>query len=749
MIRTIERIRYCGVFNDYSKPAAMQDFTEVNIIYGWNYCGKTTLSRVIHCLESRKIPASMTEAAFTLTSADASPITQSGLNQHNLEVRVFNSDFVDDNLRWDGKDFNPILLLGDDSIEAVEEIKRKTKISNRCRDGYSNKNRSIDNIEKNREDKTRDAAKRIRQNLGITGAFNATHLNKLIDSIGGEFQNHILKNEQKNKLLSLALTNEADKKSTIPSTALMTSIDADVDRTLELLASNPEAKNAIQYLTENGNIAKWVQDGLSLHEGKSTCEYCHSEISEERNSELKSHFSDDLKLFEAKLERQKKTLLNHVLKYKTRHESDISKDLSSEFKAVQVSILSEVESFNQTTQKLIERIDKKIGDPFVSIVAEKHDPTQKETIDCLVRTMNNLIDSHNASVRNFESEKRDAVDKLKLHYSAEHGKELSESGQQKLKTIFVKHRDWYERAGKELNSNISVLEQTINKAQKGRAELNSHIERFLSDSKIKIEVVDVDGNDRFILTRNGEIAQNLSEGEKTAIAFSFFLCSLGQSTDLGKVIVYIDDPISSLDSNHIFQINAVIKDYFFAKDIAGKWILNVLQLFVSTHNFEFLGLLKELPINNKNRRSYYYISRLMPGESSFDNMPLSIEAYSSEYQFLWSFIHTYAEAGDKTDITVLMSMPNAIRRFIELYTYAKIPSTTGTTVDDRATILFGAEKSKRILKVLHYFSHSNDIGKMAKNSDLICDIDSVVKDVINLVRKDTLHFDALMESLPN
>lgn len=695
------------------------------------------------------VPASMSEAAFTLTSAGAGLITQSGLNQHNLEVRVFNSDFVDDNLRWDGKDFNPILLLGDDSIEAVEEIKRQTEILNRCRDGYANKNRSIKNIDKDREDKTRDAAKRIRQNLGITGAFNATHLNKLIDSIGSEIQDYILNNEQKDKLLSLALTNDADKKPTIPRVSLMTSIDSDVDRTLELLASKPEAKNAIQYLTENGDIAKWVQDGLSLHDGKSTCEYCHSEISEERNSELKSHFSDDLKLFETQLERQKKILLNKVLKYESRHESDISKDLSSEFKAVQVDILSKVESFNQTTQNLVEKIDKKIGDPFVSIVAEKHDPTQKKAIDDLVRFVNELIESHNKSVRNFESEKRDAIDKLRMHYAAEHEKELSESGQQKFKSIFVKHRDWYERTGNALKSNINVLEQTINKAQKGRAELNHLIERFLSDSKIRIEVVDVDGNDRFILKRNGEIAQNLSEGEKTAIAFSFFLCSLSQSTDLSKVIVYIDDPISSLDSNHIFQINAVIKDYFFAKDAAGKWILNVLQLFVSTHNFEFLGLLKELPINNKNRRSYYYISRLKPGESSFDNMPISIKAYSSEYQFLWSFIHNYAEAGDKSDIAVLMSLPNAIRRFVELYTYAKIPSTTGTSVDDRATILFGAEKSKRILKVLHYFSHSNDIGKLAKNSDLICDIDNVVNDVINLVREDTLHFDALMESLQN
>ncbi len=46
MIKTLSRIKKFGVFGDYAKPAGINDFGAVNIIYGWNYSGKLTLSRL-------------------------------------------------------------------------------------------------------------------------------------------------------------------------------------------------------------------------------------------------------------------------------------------------------------------------------------------------------------------------------------------------------------------------------------------------------------------------------------------------------------------------------------------------------------------------------------------------------------------------------------------------------------------------------------------------------------------------------
>ncbi|WP_394798614.1 AAA family ATPase, partial [Chryseobacterium indologenes] len=63
-----------------------------------------------------------------------------------------------------------------------------------------------------------------------------------------------------------------------------------------------------------------------------------------------------------------------------------------------------------------------------------------------------------------------------------------------------------------------------------------------------------DATKKFILLRDNQNASNFSEGEKTAIAFSHFLVSIKALESKNKFkdyIVFIDDPISSLDGNHI------------------------------------------------------------------------------------------------------------------------------------------------------------------------------------------------------
>ncbi len=115
-----------------------------------------------------------------------------------------------------------------------------------------------------------------------------------------------------------------------------------------------------------------------------------------------------------------------------------------------------------------------------------------------------------------------------------------------------------------------------------------------------------------------------------------------------------------------------------------------------------------------------------------------------EYHFLFSVLDEFQKAPDKTDFKVLMHVPIAVRRFVELYTYSKYPDGYRGRVDTRATRLFGPEKTKRILKVLHHFSHGNNIERIATNTDLICDIEGAVGDLLAAIQEnDSLHLEAL------
>ena len=198
-------------------------------------------------------------------------------------------------------------------------------------------------------------------------------------------------------------------------------------------------------------------------------------------------------------------------------------------------------------------------------------------------------------------------------------------------------------------------------------------------------------------------------------------------------------------------MNAILKDFFFNnQNDDDAWKLQCKQLFISTHNFDFFTLLKELPSSKKLLKKFFYqIRRINKNESVLEKLPKSLQQYSSEYHFLFDQLYTFDKSDNKGDYSTLMGIPNAVRRFVELYTYSRLPGNSSSTVDQRADKLWGKERSKRILKVLHHFSHANNIDRMIRNSDLVVDVEHAVADLMVEIKKDNKHYDELKKSLKN
>ena len=86
--------------------------------------------------------------------------------------------------------------------------------------------------------------------------------------------------------------------------------------------------------------------------------------------------------------------------------------------------------------------------------------------------------------------------------------------------------------------------------------MNADICSYLGRGELTFEIQ----GSGYQISRNGTPAKNLSEGERTAIAFLYFLKSLGdKSFSLKDGIVVIDDPVSSLDSNALFHAFGFMK----------------------------------------------------------------------------------------------------------------------------------------------------------------------------------------------
>jgi wobble nucleotide-excising tRNase len=75
-------------------------FKPINIFYGRNYSGKTTLSRIIRALETGNISDKYENPQFEICLQDIADTTQNNLTAHGKKIRVFNEDFVKDNLRF-------------------------------------------------------------------------------------------------------------------------------------------------------------------------------------------------------------------------------------------------------------------------------------------------------------------------------------------------------------------------------------------------------------------------------------------------------------------------------------------------------------------------------------------------------------------------------------------------------------------------------------------------------------------------
>ena len=150
---------------------------------------------------------------------------------------------------------------------------------------------------------------------------------------------------------------------------------------------------------------------------------------------------------------------------------------------------------------------------------------------------------------------------------------------------------------------------------------------------------------------------------------------------------------------------------------------------------------------NDLQHAYYFVKRKNKDEAIIEMLPDAIQKYTSEYQYLFKEIYDFYNSEDKSNYSVLMNLPNAVRRFVELYTYSRLPGNRFSTVDERANILWGYERAKRIIKVFHYFSHSNNIEKMSKFSDLLCEVEHSIDDLMSELKKDELHYDELIKSV--
>lgn len=756
MIRKIKHIKNIGVYKNFSWTSAntLSDFSQKNLIYGWNYSGKTTLSRLFGSLSSNEYLKFNQNSDFEMVLEDSKSIKLSDVPTDSAKIAVYNSDYIKNYLKIiEDEGLEPVEFDVGENVKARKELEstfEKIEKAKRVKDNLLKNQNPYENLSKT----FTSFAKNVRNTyFRKMIEFNAGHMSRLIPKLNGDFESNLLDENEVERLSSIVTTTKSLSK--ISNSEEFSSLDnIKLEKIILNLNQIPEKKEVLNELEDNQALYDWVKDGLELHIGAQECTFCNNVLTEERIKLLSSYFLDEANVLKTNLNMNISSIskiIGELESYKLNvSESDLLESYHSEYRALEKKLKTSKKTILNSLGKLSKSLKDKIGNIDVTNTIDINLNNEITEFQGILNEFNDLYEKNDEAINSFSTIKSDSEKKLLNHLISEYLIDQNYEFKQFLNNCSIKNVSIVEDILKDYERRVKALEAKLKSTSAALKELNTYIQSLLSNKDLEIKET---STSKFRLFRKDIAASNLSEGEKTAITFSLFLVELEKMFKKGELIetiVFIDDPISSLDSNHIASVYSMINSFFFRTNIdqdKPTKICNCFkQLFISTHNFDFFSFLldskrlkkNDSKINPTDKMNCYFIKKLKTDESTIINLPSSLRK-KTEYIYLYKLIEDFYLKGCDLDHDNVILMPNAIRRFLEMYTRIKLPGND-SELDERMNILLGDGHQ---VKALHHFSHMNSIEKLTKHDNLINILPKATRELFDLLKKDEVHYESL------
>ncbi len=290
-------------------------FRAINVIYGRNYSGKTSLSRILRAMETGELSDKYQNPSFSVTFADGSMSDHNSLISHGKKIRVFNEDFVRDNLRFTinpDESIEPFAILGDDNnkiekeIEAIESelgskesgketglYAQQTTTKTKFNKASQERKKAIDALEKQLSDKATGRKIGIKYKPERFGDQNY-NIQKLRTDIETVLDANYRPPNDKQLAQCEKLITEKNLQPIPPFRRPSLNIASLADKAEVLVTKKISESNKIEELIKDAVMNRWVNDGRIHHKGKRTnCAFCGNPISEDRWSKLEMHFDEE------------------------------------------------------------------------------------------------------------------------------------------------------------------------------------------------------------------------------------------------------------------------------------------------------------------------------------------------------------------------------------------------------------------------------------------------------------------------
>ncbi|EAL1970707.1 AAA family ATPase [Campylobacter jejuni] len=700
-----------GSYKNFKWGNNLEEFKTINIFYGRNYSGKTTLSRIARSFELKKHNEDFLDGNFKIKLEDDSFLTQNDVINSNLDIRVYNSDFVKENLNYlydkkgNIKGFKSIGVEQKDIKESIEKRKEILKTRNeKLKDIQANR----ENISKTQQAKIKtlnekliDKAKLVKSepNLIKQGSnYDKRNLENDLIEIKDNINAYILNNEEQNQLIKI-LEDKEKQNIIFKNTFNKDNFQGIFTYSLKILEKEVIIKENL-----TSELRKWLEEGLEFHKEHSftqQCKFCNNPLTLERIAWIENNIKDDSGEKE-QIEKELKDLLDNFESYKLESKKLLLgieyENFYSNYKDIFIGLKEQlgvsIANYNEELLKIEKKLTKKKKDVFTPMKLENINDFSDEILQILNK-IENLCKENNEYAKNLLSKQDEARKKLRLNEVAKFAKDSDcFAKQDEIKNLGQKlsnMQSTIETEKNEINNynlEIEKYKEKLSNLETSTSNINKYLKSYFGHNMLELKAKKDDKgqlNGEFEILRNGKQAKNLSEGECSLVAFCYFVASLEDANTKDKnPIIWIDDPISSLDNNHIFFIFSLIENEIVEKD-------SFKQFFISTHNLDFLKYTKRLkkikPKQNENSKKkyefpqYYFIERGVKESmetSEIKKLPKCLERYTTEFNYLFEQIYKFKNIDDTYNedlkISLVYNFGNNLRKFLEIYLFFKYPN---------------------------------------------------------------------------
>lgn len=709
----------------FKSAAILETDKKVNLIYGLNGTGKSTLSDYLY---DRPNPT------YSGCTAECGP---------DEEILVYNQSFIRDYF-YEPEDLPGIFTLSKENKEAEENVRIAERNIKKHEEEHEKENAAIDAKKEDFAKKKQNAENRIWE-IKTRYAGGDRVLEYCLSGLMGR------KESLFSHLLSIEKPSTKPERSTDMLKKEVEAIRGSDEIKVSLL---PEIEFSAQDIESNslfgmaivGNIGSsfanlitklensdWVKKGLEylpneIEDEPEPCPFCQERtITKAVRQRLQDYFDESYE-----------NNINEIRSLLAAYDSEVQSLVKEEIYKSNAFVLENNDEF----ENLYSAVTACLNGNKALIEAKLANPSQEislsssiqaiNKLNAFIQKINEVISAHNKKIENKEASLADIKETFWKIMRWDYDQTISTYNQD----LDAAKSDLagIQKNIDDIESDISTQRKAIEEQQKKTVNIEeaiSSINNGLFELGIDGFYIEKHSDVRYRIVRTEECEntfQTLSEGEKMIISFLYFkeLCKgrKNASESAHKKILVIDDPVSSLSHIYTFSVGQMIKNDFFNS-------LDFEQIFVLTHSLYFFYELTDP--KHERRKDTQKLFRMTKNSSGSQISEMKYEEIQNDYQSYWLIVK------DQNQPVALIA--NCMRNIIE-YFFNFIEKRDLNNVFQKPTLQ--ETKYQAFCRYINRESHS-----LGQNIFDFKEFDySVFRDAFHLVFKESgysEHYDAMMK----